>query len=108
MITPNLIWVNCKTNISLHSSFLLSLKASMKIFKINLTRHGDKSKVNNLNKSIALFEICSETIIDFINFSKSFNFWDIEGFITFLLPLYSSFIIFKCSSQHISVYLFLS
>ena len=84
---PNLILVNSKTKFSLHFSFSFFLKAFINIFKINFTKHGDKSKVNNLNKSIALF-IVWESITESIKFFKFDNFSDIEGFITFKLPLY--------------------
>ena len=88
-------------------SFVSFSKAFIKIFKINLVRHGDKSRVNNLNKEITLLGSC-EAIITFKKFSKFNNFLVIVGFITVLLPIKSSFIIDKCFSQHISVYLFLS
>ena len=89
------------------SSLLFDFNACINIFKINLTRQGDKSKVNNLNKEIA-FLGSWEPIIKSIIFFKLDNFWSIFGFITFLLPTYSGLISFKCSSQHISEYLFLS
>ena len=61
---------------------------------INLTRQGDKSRVNNLNKLMALSGSW-ESIIESIKFFKFDNFSSNGGFITLLLPLYSSFIIFK-------------
>ena len=53
----------------------------MKIFIMNLTRHGDKSKVNNLNKLIALSGSW-ESIIESIKFFKFDNFSFNGGFIT--------------------------
>ena len=44
-----------------------------KLFKINLIRQGDKSKVNNLNRETALFGSC-ESIIKSIIFFKLDNF----------------------------------
>jgi hypothetical protein len=62
---------------------------------------------NNLNKLTAFFGSCS-IMIKSIIFFKYDNFLFIGGFIIFLLPTNWSLNAFKCSSQHISVYLFLS
>ena len=91
-----------------HSSFVFVLsKAFINILRINLIKQGDKSKVSNLKNAKALLD-WAESIIKFIISFNCDNFVLIVGFITFRDPLYCSFIIFKCSSQHISLYLFLS
>ena len=66
------------------------------MFNINLIKHGDRSKVNSLNKAKGLFR-SSEQITESIISFKYDNFLFIVGFITFLLPIYSSLTIFRCS-----------
>ena len=108
IIVSNLLSTKTLIKLSFHLlSFVFFWKAFINIFTINSVKHGDKSKVNSLNKSKAFSGSC-EFIITFIIFSIHCNFLSIGGFIIILLPLYSSFIIDKCLWQHISVYLFLS
>ena len=55
-MTSNLLSINSITNLFFHSlSFVSFFKAVKNVLIINLVKHGDKSKVNNLNKLIAFF-----------------------------------------------------
>ena len=68
----------------------------MNILIINLIKQGERSKVSNLKKDKALLD-SEESIIKFIISFNCDNFVFIVGFITFLEPIYSVFIMSKCS-----------
>ena len=85
-----LLLTNSSINLSFQfSSFKELCNASDKMFKINLVKQGDKSKVNNLNNDITFVGSC-DSITKFNNFSKFDSFFCMVGFIIVLFPINSS------------------